>query len=94
VLIKPNQIGTLTETLEAIAMAKEAGYGAMISSRSGETEDTTICDLAVLDGAGQLKTGPPNCSTSSNFNRLLRISEELGNKAEYAGHAILKGAKK
>jgi enolase len=91
VLIKPNQIGTLTETLEAIALAKEAGFGAMISSRSGETEDTTICDLAVLDGAGQLKTGPPNLQYIVKFNRLLRISEELGEKAEYAGGRVIKG---
>ena len=90
VLIKPNQIGTLTETLEAIAMAKEAGYGAMISSRSGETEDTTICDLSVLDGAGQLKTGPPNLQYIVKFNRLLRISEELGKQAEYAGSRVIK----
>ena len=90
VLVKPNQIGTLTETLEAIAMAKKAGFGAMISSRSGETEDTTICDLSVLDGAGQLKTGPPNLQYIVKFNRLLRISEELGNKAEYAGDGAIK----
>ena len=90
VLIKPNQIGTLTETLEAISLAREAGYGAMISSRSGETEDTTICDLSVLDGAGQLKTGPPNLQYIVKFNRLLRISEELGKKAEYAGNGAIK----
>jgi enolase len=94
VLVKPNQIGTLTETLEAISLAREAGYGAMISSRSGETEDTTICDLAVLDGAGQLKTGPPNLQYIVKFNRLLRIAEELGSKAEYAGHGAIKAASK
>jgi enolase len=71
-------------------MAKKAGFGAMISSRSGETEDTTICDLSVLDGAGQLKTGPPNLQYIVKFNRLLRISEELGNKAEYAGNGVIK----
>ena len=90
VLVKPNQIGTLTETLEAITMAKEAGYGAMLSSRSGDTEDATICDLSVLDGAGQLKTGPPNLQYVVKFNRLLRISEELGKKAKYAGNEVIK----
>jgi enolase len=94
VLIKPNQIGTLTETLEAIRLAKKAGYGAMISSRSGETEDTTICDLSVLDGAGQIKTGPPNLQYIVKFNRLLRIAEELGSRARYAGHGAIKTLKK
>jgi enolase len=90
VLIKPNQIGTLTETLEAIRMAKKAGWGAMLSSRSGETEDTAICDLSVLDGAGQIKTGPPNLQYVVKFNRLLRIAEELGSRAKYAGHGAIK----
>jgi enolase len=90
VLIKPNQIGTLTETLEAIRMAREAGYGAMISSRSGETEDTTISDLAVLDGAGQIKTGPPNLQYIVKYNRLLRIAEDLGKKGTYAGKRAFK----
>ncbi len=94
VLVKPNQIGTLTETLEAIRLAKKAGYGAMISSRSGETEDTTICDLSVLDGAGQIKTGPPNLQYIVKFNRLLRIAEELGSRAKYAGHEAIKALKK
>ena len=85
VLIKPNQIGTLTETMEAMRMAKEAGWAAMVSSRSGETEDTTIADLAVLDGAGQIKTGPPCHKSIVKYNRLLRIAEELGDKGEYAG---------
>ena len=85
VLIKPNQIGTLTETLEAIRTAREAGYGAMLSSRSGETEDSTISDLSVLTGAGQIKTGPPNLQYIVKFNRLLRIAEELGGKGKYAG---------
>ena len=85
VLIKPNQIGTLTETLEAIRIAREAGYGAMLSSRSGETEDFTISDLSVLNGAGQIKTGPPNLQYIVKFNRLLRIAEELGRKGKYAG---------
>jgi enolase len=90
VLIKPNQIGTLTETLEAIRMAREAGYGAMISSRSGETEDTTISDLAVLDGAGQIKTGPPNLQYIVKYNRLLRIAEDLGKKGTYTGKRVFK----
>jgi len=85
VLINPNQIGTLTETLEAIRTAREAGYGAMLSSRSGETEDSTIADLAVLKGAGQIKTGPPNLQYIVKFNRLLRLAEELGGKGKYAG---------
>jgi enolase len=85
VLIKPNQIGTLTETLEAIRAAREAGYGAMLSSRSGETEDFTISELSVLKGAGQIKTGPPNLQYIVKFNRLLRIAEELGRKGTYAG---------
>jgi enolase len=94
VLIKPNQIGTLTETLEAIRTAKEAGYGAMASSRAGDTEDTTIADLSVLDGTGQIKTGPPNLQYVVKFNRLLRIEEELGERAEYAGHRVIKAARK
>ena len=85
VLIKPNQIGTLTETLEAIHTARKAGYGAMLSSRSGETEDFTISELSVLKGAGQIKTGPPNLQYIVKFNRLLRINEELGGKGKYAG---------
>ncbi len=94
VLIKPNQIGTLTETLEAIRLAKEAGWGAMLSSRSGETEDTTICDLAVLNGTGQLKTGPLNLQYVVKYNRLLRIAEELGEKGRYAGHGVIRGSGK
>ena len=90
VLIKPNQIGTLTETLEAIRIAREAGYGAMLSSRSGETEDFTISELSVLKGAGQIKTGPPNLQYIVKFNRLLRIAEELGRKGSYAGMKIFK----
>lgn len=94
VLIKPNQIGTMTETLEAIRLAKKAGYGAMLSSRSGETEDTTISDLSVLDGAGQIKMGPPNSKSTVKFNRLLRIAEELGPRAKYAGHGAIRAAGK
>ena len=84
VLIKPNH-GSLTETLETIRIAREAGWAAMLSSRSGETEDTTIADLAVLDGAGQIKMGPPCVQSIVKYNRLLRIAEELGDEAEYAG---------
>ncbi len=88
VLIKPNQIGTLSETLEALRIAREAGWGAMLSSRSGETEDTTISDLAVLQGAGQIKMGPPCQKNIVKFNRLLRIAEELGEQGEYARGSI------
>jgi enolase len=86
VLVKMNQIGTLTETLEAIRTARDAGYTAVISHRSGETEDTTIADLAVATGAGQIKTGAPSRSDRvAKYNRLLRIEEELGDAAEYPG---------
>ncbi len=88
ILIKVNQIGTLTETLEAIRLAHEAGYTAVMSHRSGETEDTTIADLAVATGAGQIKTGAPARSDRvAKFNRLLRIEEELGPRAVYPGWA-------
>ncbi|MFN8214975.1 MAG: phosphopyruvate hydratase [Solirubrobacterales bacterium] len=86
ILVKVNQIGTLTETLEAIRIAREAGYTAVISHRSGETEDTTIADLAVATGAGQIKTGAPSRSDRvAKYNRLLRIEEELGARAEFPG---------
>jgi enolase len=86
ILVKVNQIGTLTETLEAIRIASEAGYTAVISHRSGETEDTTIADLAVATGAGQIKTGAPSRSDRvAKYNRLLRIEEELGEAAEFPG---------
>jgi enolase len=86
ILIKVNQIGTLTETLEAIRLAHGAGYTAVISHRSGETEDTTIADLAVATGAGQIKTGAPARSDRvAKYNRLLRIDEELGAAAAYPG---------
>ena len=90
ILIKPNQIGTLTETLEAITLAQRAGYTAVISHRSGETEDTTIADLAVAVNAGQIKTGAPSRSDRvAKYNRLLRIEEELGKNAHYPGsHAF------
>jgi enolase len=86
ILIKVNQIGTLTETLEAIATARDAGYTAVISHRSGETEDTTIADLAVATGVGQIKTGAPSRSDRvAKYNQLLRIEEELGDAASYPG---------
>jgi enolase len=86
ILIKVNQIGTLTETLEAIAMARDAGYTAVMSHRSGETEDTTIADLAVATGVGQIKTGAPSRSDRvAKYNQLLRIEEELGDAASYPG---------
>ena len=89
VLIKLNQIGTLTEALEAIEMAKQAGYAAIISHRSGETEDTTIADLAVATNAGQIKSGAPSRSDRvSKYNQLLRIEEELGQRAHYLGEAV------
>jgi enolase len=86
ILIKLNQIGTLTETREAVAMAQRAGYGTIISHRSGETEDTTIADLVVATGAGQIKTGAPSRSERvAKYNQLLRIEEALGPRARYAG---------
>jgi enolase len=92
ILIKLNQIGTLTETLEAIRMASAAGYSAIVSHRSGETEDTTIADLAVGTGCGQIKTGSL-CRTDRvcKYNRLLRIEEQLGDAARYAGPSTLTG---
>ena len=90
VLIKVNQIGTLTETVEAIEMARAAGWGAMVSHRSGETEDTTVADLVVAMGTGQIKSGAPSRSERvAKYNRLLRIEEELGSEARYAGGAAL-----
>ena len=92
VLIKLNQIGTLTETLEALGMAREAGWGTVISHRSGETEDTTIADLAVGTGAGQIKAGAPaRGERVAKYNRLLRIEEELGEEAKYAGGGQVRG---
>jgi enolase len=89
ILIKVNQIGTLTETLGAIEMARKAGYTSVISHRSGETEDTTIADLAVATGAGQIKTGSMSRSErTAKYNRLLRIAEELGDRAVYPGASI------
>jgi enolase 1/2/3 len=92
ILVKLNQIGTLTETLETIAIAHEAGYTAVISHRSGETEDTTIADLAVATGAGQIKTGAPSRSDRvAKYNQLLRIEEELGERAAYPGIGAFAG---
>jgi len=91
ILIKVNQIGTLTETLDAIELARQAGYSAVISHRSGETEDTTIADLAVATGAGMIKTGAPARSERvAKYNRLLQIESELGESAVYAGRTRLR----
>jgi enolase len=90
VLIKVNQIGTLTETLDAIAEARRAGWTCVISHRSGETEDTTIADLAVATNAGQIKTGAPaRGERTAKYNRLLAIEAELGDRAAYAGRSAL-----
>jgi enolase 1/2/3 len=94
VLIKLNQIGTLTETIGAIDMARRAGWTAMVSHRSGETEDTTIADLVVAMGTGQIKSGAPSRSERvAKYNRLLRIEGELGDTARYLGRAALAGAR-
>jgi enolase len=93
ILIKVNQIGTLTETLRAIAMAREAGYTAVMSHRSGETEDVTIADLAVATGCGQIKTGAPSRSDRvAKYNQLLRIEEQLGARAQFPGRGAFRGA--
>ena len=86
ILLKVNQIGTLTETLEAIQLAQANGYAVVISHRSGETEDTTIADLVVATGAGQIKTGAPSRSERvAKYNQLLRIEEELGDRGALSG---------
>jgi enolase len=86
ILIKPNQIGTLTETLAAIRMADEAGYSAVVSHRSGETEDVTIADIAVATTTTQIKTGSMSRSDRvAKYNQLMRIEDELGSNASYAG---------
>ena len=91
ILIKVNQIGSLTETLEAMDMAAAAGYTAIVSHRSGETEDTTIADIAVATNAGQIKTGAPSRTDRvAKYNQLLRIEEELGDKAVYLGMKAFK----
>ncbi len=93
-LVKLNQIGTVTETLDAVRMAKDAGYATIISHRSGETEDTTIADLAVGTGAGQIKTGSASRTDRvAKYNQLLRIEEELGGTAPFAGRTAIKGFK-
>jgi len=91
VLVKVNQVGTLTETFDAIELAKRAGYGTVISHRSGETEDTFVADLAVAVNAGQIKTGSvARSERTAKYNQLLRIEEELGSEARYAGRGALK----
>ena len=92
ILVKVNQIGTLTESLDVIELARAAGYATVISHRSGETEDTTIADLAVATGAGQIKTGAPSRTDRvAKYNQLLRIEEELGDDAVYPGFAAFRG---
>jgi enolase len=94
ILVKVNQIGTLTETLEAIELARSSGYSAVISHRSGETEDTTIADLAVATGAGQIKTGAPSRTDRvAKYNQLVRIEEQLGHRAEYPGWSVFPRAR-
>jgi enolase len=91
ILIKVNQIGTLTETFAAIRMAREAGYAAVMSHRSGETEDVTIADLAVATGCGQIKTGAPSRTDRvAKYNQLLRIEEALGSEASYPGRSAFR----
>jgi enolase len=91
ILIKVNQIGTLSETLDAVRMAQQAGYGAVMSHRSGETEDATIADLAVATKCGQIKTGAlARSDRVAKYNQLLRIEEELGKAARYAGTSVLR----
>ena len=93
ILVKVNQIGTLTETLDAVAMAQRAAYTAVISHRSGETEDATIADLAVATNAGQIKTGSLSRSDRlAKYNQLIRIEEDLSDVARYAGRSVLRGA--
>jgi len=93
ILVKVNQIGTLTQSLEAVSMAQNAAFTAVISHRSGETEDVTIADLAVATNAGQIKTGSLSRSDrTAKYNQLIRIEEELGDSAEYAGRSVLRSA--
>jgi enolase len=95
ILVKVNQIGSLTETLDVIAMAKEAAYGVVVSHRSGETEDTTIADLCVATNAGQIKTGAPSRGErTAKYNQLLRIEEELDETARYAGAAAFRRSRR
>src|SRR4030095_10769702 len=91
ILVKVNQIGTLSETMEAVAMARNASYGAVMSHRSGETEDATIADLAVATNCGQIKTGSLSRSDRlAKYNQLLRIEEQLGRSARFLGRAALR----
>jgi enolase len=91
ILIKVNQIGTLTETLAAVELAHKAGYTAVMSHRSGETEDATIADLAVATNCGQIKTGSlARSDRTAKYNQLLRIEEELGQQAQYAGRSAFR----
>ena len=95
ILIKVNQIGTLTETFDAIEMAKRAGYTAVISHRSGETEDATIADIAVATNAGQIKTGAPSRTDRvAKYNQLLRIEDNLAELAQYLGNDTFYNLKK
>jgi enolase len=95
ILVKPNQIGTLSETLDTVEMAKRASFTAIISHRSGETEDTTIADIAVATNAGQIKAGAPaRTDRTAKYNRLLRIEEELGSVATYAGRSCFYNLKR
>lgn len=92
ILIKVNQIGTLTETLDCIQMATRAHFASVVSHRSGETEDTTIADLVVAVGSGQIKTGAPSRSERvAKYNQLLRIEEELGEAAVFTGRSVFRG---
>jgi enolase len=92
ILVKVNQIGTLSETLDAVSMAQRANFNAVISHRSGETEDATIADLAVATNAGQIKTGSLSRSDRlAKYNQLLRIEEELDSMGVYAGRSVLPG---
>jgi len=94
-LIKLNQIGTVTETLDAIEMAKQAGFTAVVSHRSGETEDTTIADVVVATNAGQIKTGSASRTDRiCKYNRLLRIEEELKERAQFLGKKVFYNIKK
>ena len=94
ILVKVNQIGTLTETLDVMSLARRSGYGIVVSHRSGETEDTTIADLAVATDAGQIKAGAPSRGErTAKYNQLLRIEEELGEGARYAGRSLIASAR-
>nr|MDJ0983164.1 phosphopyruvate hydratase [Kiloniellales bacterium] len=94
ILVKVNQIGSLTETLAAVEMAQKAGFGVVMSHRSGETEDNTIADLAVATNCGQIKTGSLSRSDrTAKYNQLLRIEEELGPAAQYPGARVFAGSR-